>query len=315
MPTKYSISQALNITSHISDYFDKNEDKYDIEGIFRVPGKQSQVEQLKAAFIRDNPELSEYDMHTICSMLKKVVGEASATGDAVKHELEQFKNNICHAADDAERMHQMSQLIDTLYRADDCEQQELGELLYHFMHIAKKTVEHQDSNKMNAKNIAMTLSLILMKLFGWDDGIKDAMAVETFKSTYLAPVVEAACQDTRYEFPFSVTYRALKQSRLDSLNAEIESTNQSSETLKQKLDKNQRDLSTAASGAAPKAAEHMAHLKVTTPLLMNYLATANHRNRTAKLRRAQVERSLYRGELAQGDVNNDLRMTCELVRP
>ncbi|XP_012670844.2 ralA-binding protein 1 [Clupea harengus] len=120
------------------------------EGIYRVSGMKSKVDELKAAYDREEcPCLEEYDPHTVASLLKQYLRELpeSLLGRAVAARLE----DACGRPSEAERLQECQRL--------------LGEVPAHTRLLLAWLITHMDhviareaDTKMNIQNISIVLN-------------------------------------------------------------------------------------------------------------------------------------------------------------
>ncbi|XP_048856738.1 ralA-binding protein 1 [Brienomyrus brachyistius] len=120
------------------------------EGIYRVSGMKSKVDELKAAYDREEcPCLEEYDPHTVASLLKQYLRELpdSLLGRDVAARLEE----ACGRPTEADKVQECQRL---LAEAPACGRLLLAWLITHMDHV----IGREADTKMNIQNISIVLN-------------------------------------------------------------------------------------------------------------------------------------------------------------
>ncbi|XP_069047722.1 ralA-binding protein 1 [Lepisosteus oculatus] len=120
------------------------------EGIYRVSGMKSKVDELKAAYDREEcPSLEEYDAHTVASLLKQYLRELPE--NLLGRELNARFEEACGRPTEAEKVHEFQRLLAEM---PACSRLLLSWLVTHMDHVIAK----EPDTKMNIQNISIVLS-------------------------------------------------------------------------------------------------------------------------------------------------------------
>ncbi|KYO35293.1 ralA-binding protein 1 isoform A [Alligator mississippiensis] len=120
------------------------------EGIYRVSGIKSKVDELKAAYDREEcPNLEEYEPNTIASLLKQYLRELPE--NLLTKELMPRFEDACGKSNEAEKVQECQRLLKEL---PECNHLLISWLIVHMDHVIAKELE----TKMNIQNISIVLS-------------------------------------------------------------------------------------------------------------------------------------------------------------
>ncbi|CAL8346621.1 unnamed protein product [Merluccius merluccius] len=120
------------------------------EGIYRVSGMKSKVDELKAAYDREEcPCLEEYDPHTVASLLKQYLRELPE--NLLGRELVQRFEDACGRQVEAEKVAEFQRL---LTEAPPGSRLLLAWLVTHMDHV----IAREADTKMNIQNISIVLN-------------------------------------------------------------------------------------------------------------------------------------------------------------
>ncbi|MGH0155739.1 UNVERIFIED_CONTAM: hypothetical protein FKN15_032837 [Acipenser sinensis] len=120
------------------------------EGIYRVSGMKSKVDELKAAYDREeSPCLDDYDPHAVASLLKQYLRELPE--NLLGRDLTVHFEEACSRPSDAEKVQEFQWLLADM---PPCNHLMLAWLLVHMDHIIAKEAD----TKMNIQNISIVLS-------------------------------------------------------------------------------------------------------------------------------------------------------------
>ncbi|XP_059714115.1 ralA-binding protein 1 isoform X1 [Haemorhous mexicanus] len=120
------------------------------EGIYRVSGIKSKVDELKAAYDREeSPNLEEYEPNTVASLLKQYLRELPE--NLLTKELMPRFEDACGKSTEAEKVQECQKLLKEL---PECNHLLISWLIVHMDHVIAKELE----TKMNIQNISIVLS-------------------------------------------------------------------------------------------------------------------------------------------------------------
>ncbi|XP_060099994.1 ralA-binding protein 1 isoform X2 [Heteronotia binoei] len=120
------------------------------EGIYRVSGIKSKVDELKAAYDREeSPNLEEYEPNTVASLLKQYLRELPE--NLLTKELMPRFEDACGKSIEAEKVQECQRLLKEL---PEYNQLMISWLVVHMDHVIAKELE----TKMNIQNISIVLS-------------------------------------------------------------------------------------------------------------------------------------------------------------
>uniref|UniRef100_A0A803TMT2 RalA binding protein 1 n=1 Tax=Anolis carolinensis TaxID=28377 RepID=A0A803TMT2_ANOCA len=120
------------------------------EGIYRVSGIKSKVDELKAAYDREeSPNLEEYEPNTVASLLKQYLRELPE--NLLTKELMPRFEDACGKSSEAEKLQECQRLLKEL---PECNFLLISWLVVHMDHVIAKELE----TKMNIQNISIVLS-------------------------------------------------------------------------------------------------------------------------------------------------------------
>ncbi|RXM34700.1 RalA-binding protein 1 [Acipenser ruthenus] len=120
------------------------------EGIYRVSGMKSKVDELKAAYDREeSPCLDDYDPHAVASLLKQYLRELPE--NLLGRDLTVHFEEACSCPSDAEKVQEFQRCLADM---PPCNHLMLAWLLVHMDHIIAKEAD----TKMNIQNISIVLS-------------------------------------------------------------------------------------------------------------------------------------------------------------
>uniref|UniRef100_A0A8V0XDD4 RalA binding protein 1 n=1 Tax=Gallus gallus TaxID=9031 RepID=A0A8V0XDD4_CHICK len=120
------------------------------EGIYRVSGIKSKVDELKAAYDREeSPNLEEYEPNTVASLLKQYLRELPE--NLLTKELMPRFEDACGKSTEAEKVQECQRLLKEL---PECNHLVISWLIVHMDHVIAKELE----TKMNIQNISIVLS-------------------------------------------------------------------------------------------------------------------------------------------------------------
>ncbi|XP_068594293.1 ralA-binding protein 1 [Cebidichthys violaceus] len=120
------------------------------EGIYRVSGMKSKVDELKAAYDREEcPCLEEYDPHTVASLLKQYLRELPE--NVLGRDLAQRFEDACGRQVEAEKMAEFQRL---LAEVSPESRLLLSWLVTHMDHV----ITREADTKMNIQNISIVLN-------------------------------------------------------------------------------------------------------------------------------------------------------------
>ncbi|KFZ68537.1 RalA-binding protein 1, partial [Podiceps cristatus] len=120
------------------------------EGIYRVSGIKSKVDELKAAYDREeSPNLEEYEPNTVASLLKQYLRELPE--NLLTKELMPRFEDACGKNTEAEKVQECQRLLKEL---PECNHLLISWLIVHMDHVIAKELE----TKMNIQNISIVLS-------------------------------------------------------------------------------------------------------------------------------------------------------------
>lgn len=120
------------------------------EGIYRVSGMKSKVDELKAAYDREEcPCLEEYDPHTVASLLKQYLRELP--DHLLGRDLSQRFEDACGRPLEAEKVTEFQRLL-----SEVCSESRLllSWLITHMDHV----IARETDTKMNIQNISIVLN-------------------------------------------------------------------------------------------------------------------------------------------------------------
>uniref|UniRef100_A0A8C6TZQ2 RalA binding protein 1 n=1 Tax=Neogobius melanostomus TaxID=47308 RepID=A0A8C6TZQ2_9GOBI len=120
------------------------------EGIYRVSGMKSKVDELKAAYDREEcPCLEEYDPHTVASLLKQYLRELP--DQLLGRDLSQRFEDACGRPLEAEKVTEFQRLL-----SEVCSESRLllSWLVTHMDHV----IAREADTKMNIQNISIVLN-------------------------------------------------------------------------------------------------------------------------------------------------------------
>uniref|UniRef100_A0A3P8WNM2 RalA binding protein 1 n=1 Tax=Cynoglossus semilaevis TaxID=244447 RepID=A0A3P8WNM2_CYNSE len=120
------------------------------EGIYRVSGMKSKVDELKAAYDREEcPCLEEYDPHTVASLLKQYLRELPE--NLLGRDLAQRFEDACGRQVEAEKVTEFQKLLSEV---SPDSRLLLSWLITHMNHVISKEAD----TKMNIQNISIVLN-------------------------------------------------------------------------------------------------------------------------------------------------------------
>ncbi|KAJ8011071.1 hypothetical protein DPEC_G00054380 [Dallia pectoralis] len=120
------------------------------EGIYRVSGMKSKVEELKAAYDREEcPCLEEYDPHTVASLLKQYLRELPE--NLLGRDLAQCFEDACSRQNEADKMIEFQRLLTEVAPGSRLL---LSWLVTHMDHVITRELD----TKMNIQNISIVLN-------------------------------------------------------------------------------------------------------------------------------------------------------------
>ncbi|KTG32972.1 hypothetical protein cypCar_00044747 [Cyprinus carpio] len=120
------------------------------EGIYRVSGMKSKVDELKAAYDREEcPCLEEYDPHTVASLLKQFLRELP--DNLLCKELAQRFEEACGRPSEAEKLQEFQRLLGEVPAGSRLL---LAWLITHMDHV----IARETDTKMNIQNISIVLN-------------------------------------------------------------------------------------------------------------------------------------------------------------
>ncbi|XP_032806535.2 ralA-binding protein 1 isoform X2 [Petromyzon marinus] len=129
------------------DYIERNGLK--CEGIYRVSGIKSKVDELKAIYDREeSPNLEDYDPHTVASVLKQYLRELPES--LLTRELHPKIEEACSRPLVEDRLAECKRLLAELPKFN---RHLLSWLMVHMDHV----VLHESDNKMNVQGISIVL--------------------------------------------------------------------------------------------------------------------------------------------------------------
>ncbi|CAO2631174.1 RalA-binding protein 1 [Lemmus lemmus] len=130
------------------DYTEKHGMK--CEGIYRVSGIKSKVDELKAAYDREeSPNLKEYEPNTVVSLLKQYLRDLPE--NLLTKELMPCFEEACGRTTEMEKVLEFQRLLKEL---PECNHLLISWLTVHMDHVIAKELE----TKMNTQNISIVLS-------------------------------------------------------------------------------------------------------------------------------------------------------------
>ncbi|XP_062933278.1 ralA-binding protein 1 [Cynocephalus volans] len=130
------------------DYVEKHGMK--CEGIYRVSGIKSKVDELKAAYDREeSPNLEEYEPNTVASLLKQYLRDLPE--NLLTKELMPRFEEACGRNTESEKVQELQRLLKDL---PECNHLLISWLIVHMDHVIAKELE----TKMNIQNISIVLS-------------------------------------------------------------------------------------------------------------------------------------------------------------
>ncbi|KAM5219197.1 ralA-binding protein 1 isoform 2-T5 [Hipposideros larvatus] len=120
------------------------------EGIYRVSGIKSKVDELKAAYDREEtPNLEEYEPNTVASLLKQYLRDLPE--NLLTKELMPRFEEACGRSTESEKVQEFQRLLKEL---PECNYLLISWLIVHMDHVIAKELE----TKMNIQNISIVLS-------------------------------------------------------------------------------------------------------------------------------------------------------------
>ncbi|XP_067308907.1 ralA-binding protein 1 isoform X2 [Pseudorasbora parva] len=120
------------------------------EGIYRVSGMKSKVDELKAAYDREEcPCLEEYDPHTVASLLKQYLRELP--DNLLGKELSPRFEEACGRPSEAEKLQEFQRLLGEVPTGSRLI---LAWLITHMDHVIAREID----TKMNIQNISIVLN-------------------------------------------------------------------------------------------------------------------------------------------------------------
>ncbi|XP_061096873.1 ralA-binding protein 1-like isoform X2 [Conger conger] len=120
------------------------------EGIYRVSGMKLKVDELKAAYDREEcPCLEDYDPHTVASLLKQYLRELPET--LVPRELAARFEDACGCPADPDRLQEFRKLLAEMA---PCSRLLLAWLVTHMDHV----IAQEADTKMNIQNVSIVLN-------------------------------------------------------------------------------------------------------------------------------------------------------------
>lgn len=120
------------------------------EGIYRVSGMKSKVDELKAAYDREEcPCLEEYDPHTVASLLKQYLRELPE--NMLGRDLAQRFEDACSRPAEAEKVTEFQRLLTEVPPGSRLL---LSWLVTHMEHV----ITRETDTKMNIQNISIVLN-------------------------------------------------------------------------------------------------------------------------------------------------------------
>ncbi|KAI1888964.1 hypothetical protein AGOR_G00174180 [Albula goreensis] len=120
------------------------------EGIYRVSGMKSKVDELKAAYDREEcPCLEDYDPHTVASLLKQYLRELP--DNLMGRELAARFEDACSRPNEADKLQEFQRLLAELA---PCNRLLLTWLIIHMDHV----ISREADTKMNIQNISIVLN-------------------------------------------------------------------------------------------------------------------------------------------------------------
>ncbi|KAK2900445.1 hypothetical protein QQF64_015640 [Cirrhinus molitorella] len=120
------------------------------EGIYRVSGMKSKVDELKAAYDREEcPCLEEYDPHTVASLLKQYLRELP--DNLLGKELAPRFEEACGRPSEAEKLQEFQRLLGEVPAGSRLI---LAWLITHMDHV----IARESDTKMNIQNISIVLN-------------------------------------------------------------------------------------------------------------------------------------------------------------
>ncbi|KAL6051220.1 hypothetical protein STEG23_005908 [Scotinomys teguina] len=130
------------------DYMEKHGMR--CEGIYRVSGIKSKVDELKAAYDREeSPNLEDYEPNTVASLLKQYLRDLPE--NLLTKELMPRFEEACGRTTETEKVQEFQRLLKEL---PECNHLLISWLIVHMDHVIAKELE----TKMNIQNISIVLS-------------------------------------------------------------------------------------------------------------------------------------------------------------
>jgi len=144
---KYNNDKTLDIPEIVQKLLEKIEAAgIDVEGLFRVSGNQTQIEQLRHYINNNNVDLSKVDIHVASGLLKRYFRELP------EPIFDKFTEQLNQATEP--NIEDLKKIILQLPRVNRVVLERLMILLVH-------VVAHSDMNKMNIQSLAIVFSATL----------------------------------------------------------------------------------------------------------------------------------------------------------
>ncbi|KAI8992126.1 Rho GTPase activation protein [Mycotypha africana] len=139
----------------------------DVEGIYRKSGTYAQVKELQKEFNRENPDLSKYDdVNVITSLLKLYFRELSAP-------LIPNYFILPSSLTDQERLNKTYAILHQLPL-------EVYSTVKQLVQHLKRVHQHQSTNRMNSRNLAVVFGPTLMRCSNGDQRMQDIIQTVDF---------------------------------------------------------------------------------------------------------------------------------------
>ncbi|KAJ8272890.1 hypothetical protein GJAV_G00094650 [Gymnothorax javanicus] len=167
------------------------------EGIYRLSGMKSKVDELRAAYDREEcPCLEEYDPHTVACLLKQYLRELP--DNLLGRELAPRFEDACGRPTEAEKVQEFQRLLADL---PPCNHLLLSWLITHMDHV----ISREADTKMNIQNISIVLNPTVqignrvLYVFFTHESIKEEIRRQEFLLNCLHRDLQAGVKDLSKE--------------------------------------------------------------------------------------------------------------------
>ncbi|MGE3318234.1 MAG: RhoGAP domain-containing protein [Candidatus Berkiella sp.] len=171
---RYTPQQVLTVFRAITDHLKRLPFAFAAQGVFRVSGDPSHVQQIMANILMDNQFVDHrFSIHDYIGALKYAIKYSNLLAPNIPA-LTKFKSKV-RTKNDRKIKTAIPTLIQDLVNANDEVQGIAAEILYLYGHLLSHAYILQVKNKMNAENLGIIAGPLFANLIA-DDNPQNTMA-------------------------------------------------------------------------------------------------------------------------------------------